>query len=139
MDIIEYNQKSWDKAVDEGSVWTVPVSADEIAAARRGEWEIVLTPEKAVPQAWFPDDLAGVDVLCLAGAGGQQGPILAAAGARVTVFDNSPRQLAQDQLVANREGLEIATVQGDMAKLDAFADQRFDLIFHPCSTKSAAR
>jgi len=28
-------------------------------------------------------------VLCLAGAGGQQGPVLAAAGAKVTVLDNS--------------------------------------------------
>ncbi len=133
MNVTEYNRKSWDKAVDESSVWTVPVGPDEIAAARRGDWEIVLTPEKAVPRAWFPDDLAGVDVLCLAGGGGQQGPILAAAGACVTVFDNSPRQLAQDRLVAEREGLEITTVQGDMAKLDAFADQSFDLIVHPCS------
>jgi len=31
---------------------------------------------------------------CLASGGGQQGPVLAAAGAHVTVFDNSPRQLA---------------------------------------------
>jgi 2-polyprenyl-3-methyl-5-hydroxy-6-metoxy-1,4-benzoquinol methylase len=45
---------------------------------------------------WFPP-LKGADVLCLASGGGQQGPILAATGANVTVFDNSPRQLEQDQ------------------------------------------
>ena len=72
------------------------------------------------------------DVLCLASGGGQQGPILAAAGANVTVFDNSPAQLRQDELVARREGLSIRTVQGDMRDLSAFADGSFDLIFHPC-------
>ena len=72
-------------------------------------------------------------MLCLASGGGQQGPILAAAGANVTVFDNSPRQLAQDRLVADREGLAIETVLGDMADLSAFPDARFDLIVHPVS------
>src|SRR5205085_1973198 len=81
---------------------------------------------------WFPP-VAGLEVLCLASGGGQQGPILAAAGARVTVFDNSPNQLAQDRLVADREGLALETVRGDMADLAAFPDARFDLIVHPCS------
>ncbi len=66
--------------------------------------------------------------------GGQQGPVLAATGARVTVFDNSPAQLKQDQLVAERESLSIRTVEGDAADLSAFADESFDLIFNPCST-----
>jgi SAM-dependent methyltransferase len=72
-------------------------------------------------------------VLCLASGGGQQGPILAAAGAAVTVFDNSPRQLAQDRMVAEREGLIIITEQGDMADLTRFAADSFDLIVHPVS------
>jgi SAM-dependent methyltransferase len=50
---------------------------------------VLLTPTKPVPRDWFPP-LPGLDVLCLASGGGQQGPILAAAGASVTVFDNSP-------------------------------------------------
>ena len=94
----------------------MPVGPEEIARARRGDWSLVLTPTKPVPADWFPP-LAGLDVLCLASGGGQQGPILAAAGANVTVFDNSPNQLAQDRLVADREGLAIETVQGDMADL----------------------
>jgi SAM-dependent methyltransferase len=72
-------------------------------------------------------------VLCLASGGGQQGPILAAAGARVTVFDNSPRQLGQDRMVAEREGLEIRTLEGDMRDLSIFDDASFDLIVHPVS------
>ena len=103
-----------------------------MARAREGVWTIVLTPTKPVPSGWFPN-LNGLDVLCLASGGGQQGPILAAAGARVTVFDNSPGQLARDRIVAEREGLAIETVLGDMADLSAFPKARFDLIVHPVS------
>ncbi|MYJ79566.1 MAG: SAM-dependent methyltransferase, partial [Caldilineaceae bacterium SB0670_bin_27] len=94
-----FNRTAWDRAVERKSRWTVPVSEETITAARRGEWEILLTPSKPVPLAWFPN-FQGAEILCLAAGGGQQGPTLAAAGesagARVTVFDNSPRQLAQD-------------------------------------------
>lgn len=132
-DIVAHNRAAWDKWVEEGDRWTVPVSAATIAAARSGDWAVYLTEEKPVPRDWFPSDLQGVDVLCLASGGGQQGPILAAAGATVTVFDNSPAQLRQDELVAGREGLSLRTVQGDMRDLSTFADACFDLIFHPVS------
>lgn len=132
MDILSHNRKAWDWQVEHGNIWTIPVTPEQVASARGGEWTIVLTPTKPVPRAWFPD-LPGKDVLCLASGGGQQGPILAAAGARVTVFDNSPRQLAQDRLVAERDGLDLATVQGDMADLSRFQDASFDLIVHPVS------
>lgn len=132
MDIRAYNRLAWNREVERGNKWTVPVSREVIAAARQGQWEIVLTPTKPVPRAWFPN-LEGLEVLCLASGGGQQAPILAAAGAQVTVLDNSPRQLAQDRLVAERDALTIATVEGDMADLSMFADQSFDLIVHPVS------
>lgn len=132
MDVRSYNRGAWDRQVQGGNRWTVPVSAEEVAAARRGEWQIVLTPQKPVPADWFPP-LEGAEVLCLASGGGQQGPMLAAAGARVTVFDNSPAQLAQDRMVAEREGLPMRTVEGDMRDLSALEDESFDLIFHPVS------
>jgi SAM-dependent methyltransferase len=86
-----------------------------------------------VPRDWFPADVGGTAVLCLASGGGQQGPMLAAAGADVTVFDNSPRQLARDEEVAAREGLTVRTVLGDMRDLGAFADASFDVVFNPVS------
>ena len=131
-DVARHNRRAWDGLVERANRWTVPVDAATIAAARAGEWQIVLTPSKAVPRAWYPP-LAGERVLLLAGAGGQQAPVLAAAGARVTVLDNSPRQLAQDQLVAAREQLDITGVLGDMRDLSAFADGTFALVFHPCA------
>ncbi|MDY7228325.1 class I SAM-dependent methyltransferase [Hyalangium rubrum] len=132
VDVREYNREAWDRQVATGDRWTVPVSPEVIAAARRGEWSVVLTPRKPVPREWF-GDLKGKEVLGLASAGGQQGPVLAAAGARVTIFDNSPAQLGQDRMVAEREGLSIRLVEGDMRDLSVFPDNSFDLIFHPCS------
>jgi SAM-dependent methyltransferase len=132
MDVFKHNQRAWDALVERGFEWTVPVSPEAVRAARQGQWQIVLTPRRPVPSEWFPP-LAGTSTLCLAGAGGQQGPILAAAGAKVTVFDASSRQLAQDRLVAERESLSIETVQGDMKDLRVFDDGSFDLVVHPCS------
>jgi SAM-dependent methyltransferase len=86
-----------------------------------------------VPRDWFPAELAGAEVLCLASGGGQQGPVLAAAGAAVTVLDNSPRQLDRDREVAAREGLAVRTELGDMRDLSAFPDASFDVVFNPVS------
>jgi SAM-dependent methyltransferase len=132
MEVREYNRAAWDKQVESGNEWTRAVGPEVIAAARAGSWEVLLTETEPVPHDWFPE-LNALEVLCLASGGGQQAPILAAAGARVTVFDNSPKQLAQDRLVAEREGLALTTVEGDMTDLSVFASESFDLIFHPCS------
>ncbi len=133
-DIVAYNRVAWDSQVRKKNRWTIPASSEEIQRARNDDWRIVLTPEKFVPREWFPDFRASsIEVLCLAGSGGQQAPILAAAGASVTVLDNSPAQLAQDQLVADREGLALKLTLGDMADLSMFENESFDLIFHPCS------
>ena len=62
MDIRAYNREAWNRQVEEGNEWTLPVSSEVIAAARKGQWQIVLTPIKPVPQAWFPE-LAGLDTI----------------------------------------------------------------------------
>lgn len=130
---VKDNELIWDSRAENGDRWSLPVSAEETAEARRGNWHIVLTPEKPVPRDWFPQKMAGARILCLASGGGQQGPILAAAGAEVTVFDNSTKQLEKDTLVARRDGLEIKTVQGNMQDLSMFEDESFDMIVHPWS------
>ncbi len=129
-----YNREAWNREVEVGeSRWTQPVSTEVIARARQGDFSIVLTENKPVPREWFPP-LQGLDVLGLASGGGQQTPVLAAAGANVTLLDNSPRQLDQDRLVAEREGLNLRIIEGDAADLSAFEDASFDLVFNPCST-----
>ena|SRR5687768_594790 len=134
MDIRSYNREAWNREVEGGkNRWSQPVSSEVIAKARGGDFSILLTENISVPRKWFPP-LKGADVLCLASGGGQQGPVLAAAGANVTVFDNSPAQLKQDQIVAKRESLALRTVEGDAADLSILASASFDLVFNPVST-----
>ena len=70
MDVRGYNREAWDREVENGNQWTVPVGPEVIEAARRGEWEVLLTEQKPVPKEWFPE-MAVADVLCLASGGGQ--------------------------------------------------------------------
>lgn len=132
MDVIKHNELAWNGYVEKKDRWTLPVGLKEIEAARKGDWGIVLTPQKKIPSQWFPP-LQGLKILGLASGGGQQGPILAALGAEVTIFDNSSKQLEQDQKVSDQFNLSIKTIQGDMRDLSVFEDQTFDLIFNPCS------
>ena len=44
-----------------------------------------------------------------------------------------PNNSEQDRRVADREGLELETVEGDMADLGVFGEESFDLIVHPVS------
>lgn len=129
---MEHNRQAWNRQVQEGNRWTLPVSPEEVEEARAGLLKLVLTPQKPVPPEWL-GQVEGASVLCLASGGGQQAPLLAAAGAQVTLLDLSDAQLAQDRKVAEREGLEIRLEQGDMRDLSRFADESFDLIFHPVS------
>ncbi len=133
MNIANHNRKAWNKLAKDGIRWSTPVSSKEIQAAKDGNWKVILTPNKSVPPEWF-GDINGKKILCLASGGGQQAPILAAASANVTSFDNSDEQLALDQQVADRDGLTLKTIQGDMADLSCFPDNTFDLIFNPAST-----
>ena len=131
MDVASYNSEAWDRVADSGkSRYTRCVTPQQVADARQGTWELDVSPRKTIPKSWLPNP-QGLDVLCLAGGGGQQGPILAAAGANVTVLDISKKQLEQDQYVARRDGLKILLELGDMQDLSRFADECFDLIIHP--------
>ena len=133
LDPVAYNRAAWDREVENGNEWTRPAGPEVIARAQAGDWSVVLVGYQPVPRGWFPAELAGAEVLCLASGGGQQGPVLAAAGAAVTVLDNSPRQLGRDQEVATREGLSVRTVLGDMRDLSVFPDASFDVVFNPVS------
>lgn len=130
-DYITANQQAWDKQAISQQAWSIPVDSKTIEKAKKGNWQIHLTPSP-LNKTWL-GDVKGKHILCLASAGGQQAPVLAAAGAIVTVFDLSVKQLEQDKMVAERDNLELNVVQGDMRNLTVFADNMFDIIFHPIS------
>ncbi len=131
-DAIQRNESMWDTIARSERDWFPVVDAEQVAQARAGQLRIHVTAQASVPPEWL-EPVAGKEILCLAGGGGQQAPLLAAAGGEVTVFDLSREQLERDQQVAERESLSIRTVQGDMRDLSLFASGSFDLVVNPCS------
>lgn len=126
------NARMVDIWVKEGWEWGRPICHETYERALAGEWSVLLTPTKPVPKDWFCP-LAGARVLGLASGGGQQIPVFSALGAQCTVLDYSQAQLESERAVAQREGYEVTLVHGDMTKPLPFADESFDLIFHPVS------
>ncbi|MFA7589029.1 MAG: class I SAM-dependent methyltransferase [Acholeplasmataceae bacterium] len=128
----DINAKMFDKWVKEGWEWGIPITEEQYREAKKGNWEMLLTPIKPVPKNWFPD-VNGIKVLGLASGGGQQMPIFVALGADVTCLDYSDEQLESERMVAEREGYHITLVKADMTQPLPFQDEEFDLIFHPVS------
>jgi UDP:flavonoid glycosyltransferase YjiC (YdhE family)/SAM-dependent methyltransferase len=116
------NRAAWKALADDGSEFTVPYGREQLAQAR----ELLDTP-LALP--WNEIDR----VLCLAGGGGQQGPLFASLGARVTVADLSPAQLQRDRDAAAMFGLHLDCAEADMLDLRALEGE-FDLVHQPVST-----
>ncbi len=83
---------------------------------------------------WLGPSIAGKRVLCLAGGGGRQSALYAAAGALVTVVDISPEMLAIDRQVAAERGFDVRTVEASMDDLSALAVGAFEIVIQPVST-----
>ncbi len=132
MEYTKINAETIDKWIEEGWEWGIPISHEAFLEAKKGNWEVGLTPTKAVPKEWF-GDLKGKKILGLASGGAQQMPVFAAAGAKCTVLDYSERQLLSEKEVAEREGYEIEIVHADMTKTLPFPEESFDIVFHPVS------
>ncbi len=126
-------ERNVDALVEAGADWTQCASNEDIAAAKNGIIKLKLSGNRETPPEWLINPAADKKVLCLAGAGGLQGPILAAAGYEVTVLDISDQMLEKDRFIAQKEGLEIETVHGNMCDMSMFDDERFDMIINPPS------
>ncbi len=130
---VAHNAKAWDWEVSKHNIWTDGCSDEQIEKARSGELEMILSPFKTVPASWV-SDMKGKKVLALACGGGQQAVLMSLAGAEVTLYDISEKQIAQDKSYADKLGLDIKCIQGDMRDLSCFEDESFDLIYNPTST-----
>lgn len=131
MNIYDRVEKNIDRLVEMNADWTENATKEQLDAARAGKLVLDFYDQK-VPMEWLAD-LKGKKVLCLAGAGGLQAPLLACAGAEVTVIDLSAKMLEKDLEIAAREDLQIRTVKGNMCDLSVFEDDSFDLIINPPS------
>ena len=138
MDYVDVNARTIDKWVLDGWKWGIPITSEDFARAKKGDWQVLLTPTRPVPTNWFAPYLmggsfGGTRLLGLASGGGQQVPIFSALGAICTVLDYSDKQLESEKIVADREGYHIEIVKADMTKRFPFDDGAFDIIFHPVS------
>ena len=127
-----HNRRAWNRLSGPHCPWSIPADDDRIAAARRGEFEITVAGPRAVPREWLGEP-SGQSVLCLGAGGGQQAPVLAAAGYCVTLLDISDAQLALDREVCTRHALDVRIEQGTMTDLSRFDSSSFDLIVNPVS------
>ncbi len=136
----DINAETINKWVAEGWEWGKPIDHQTFTEAVAGQWQVLLTPTKPVPRAWFrvgeeplENVLAGKRILGLASGGGQQMPVFAAGGAICTVLDYAEAQCESERMMAEREGYQIDIVRADMTKPFPFPDNCFDIIFHPVS------
>ena len=131
-DYTNYNSATWD-SINECLVGkTTAISHEDYIAAKSGALNVSLAGAKTVPREWFPP-LKDANVLALACGGGQQCPVFAAHGAKVTVTDFSNSQLVSEKYVMEREGYDINIVKADLSKPFPFANSSFDMIFNPIS------
>ncbi len=118
-ELSRYNRQRWDALAEAGVAYSRPwLDLDADAARAKVDPEGVL------------GDPAGMDVLCLAGGGGQQSAAFALLGANVTVLDFSRVQLQRDREAAGHYGKAVRTLAGDMRDLSALADASFDVVWH---------
>ncbi len=86
--------------------------------------------------AWLiQEGLVDKNVLCLAAGGATHGPLLAMAGAQVTVVDTCDAALQYDRQLADRAGLQdrVRTQLASMDDLSALPPASFDIVVHPVS------
>ncbi len=121
-DLSSHNRERWNELARAGTQFSRPWLDLDPAQARA-----------RVDPHGFLGDVTGKEILCLAGAGGQQSVAFALLGARVTVLDLSDEMLARDRQAAAHYGFDIHYQQGDMRDLACFADHSFDIVWHAYS------
>ena len=119
-EVAHYNIARWRALAEANAPFSRPLLELDAASARE-----FLDPEGLL------GELAGQEVLCLAGGGGRQSVAFALLGAQVTVVDLSEVQLARDREAAARYGVAIDLVQADMRDLARLPARAFDLVHQP--------
>src|SRR5436309_2234334 len=112
-----FNKERWEALVQANALFSCPWLNETKESAR----------QRLDPQGRL-GHLAGKEVLCLAGGGGQQAVAFALNSAQVTVFDLSEGQLERDREAARHYGYSVSLFQGDMGDLSIFDPASFDIV-----------
>lgn len=116
------SRDAWALLVKRGCDSSLPFGPEEFSSAK----------VRLDSRGWIPWKQVRT-VLCLACGGGQQAPLFASLGCRVTLADISPDQLDVDRGVAKKYGFEIECIEADMLKLSALYRRQFDLVYQAVS------
>ena len=123
MTLAQY-RAAWDRLAESGSVFATVATDEECRS-----------PLAALDsRGWLPPSVRGLNILCLAAAGGWQSILYACAGANVTVVDLSRSMLRLDEREATRRNIVVRTIQGSMDDLSMLNESTFDLVHQPVST-----
>ena len=122
--IHDHNRVAWDARVQGGKRFTV--------AATNEEMERPL--EILDPLGWLGGDITDKRILCLGAGGGRHGPMLAQAGACVTVVDISPEMLRLDTELAEAKGLQVETIETSIDDLSMLPQAAYEAVMQPVST-----
>ena len=125
-------QKNMNNLVAHQVWWADCATKEQLQEAKAGNLDLKLGISRSVPKQWIAD-VKGKNVLCLAGAGGLQAPLLACYGANVTVLDISEMMLDKDMRMAQEYGLDIRIEHGNMVDLSRFENESFDYVLNPVS------
>jgi len=124
MSFLHQNKSAWNHLAESGSVFAKVATDAECSE-----------PLKVLDgRGWLPNSVRGLNVLCLAAAGGWQSILYASAGANVTVVDLSPSMLALDLREAERRQLKVRVVEASMDDLSILDEASFDIVHQPVST-----
>lgn len=118
--LFETVERNINQLVDKNVAWSRCICDEDMQNAKSGTVNLHLTHSRKIPHNWLPASLKGSKLLCLAGAGGQQAPLLAMAGADVTVLDLSEKMLEQDRIMAERYHLQLDLIHGNMCDMHFF-------------------
>ncbi len=129
MNVYEQVERNINELVENNVDWSACATPEEMQNAKEGKLTIKFF-DNEILKDWLKD-IKGKKILCLAGAGGLQAPLLACAGAEVTVLDLSEKMLDKDRKIAEMEQLNIRIEKGNMCDLSRFSDGSFDYILNP--------
>jgi len=127
-----------DRAARDKEPYTLPwldLDVDSFRAYREGARGCLPEPFSADPvDRLMMSGVHNLDVLCLAGGGGQQSAVFGLLGARVTVLDLMEAQLDGDRAAAAHYGYPLTAIQGDMRDLSPLPTASFERVYQPIST-----
>jgi SAM-dependent methyltransferase len=121
---LKQNAAAWNRLADGGSQFAKVATDDEC----RQPLQTLDT------RGWLPASVGGLNVLCLAAAGGWQSILYAVAGANVTVVDLSASMLKRDEREAGRRNVSLRLIEAGMDDLSMLEPASFDIVHQPVST-----